>query len=412
MLNLFSRRRATLLAALAAAVAAAACGSSASSSAPPAASGATHSPLLIGSFASITSPIYTNPNDEAGLWAAVDGINARGGVNGHPLKLIFCDSHQEASAEVDCAEQLVSDKVIAAVSPLVTADATGREWQIFQSAGIPVIGTVGALPAELANPDVYPLGAGLPGWDYGAAALLVSQGIKKIAIVDDTTAPAQFNGVLAVQALKLAGITPVADVTADPSSDPTLAAAAAKVAQKGVQGILLLTSPPNVPKMLAAIRQTGYKGKISTVDGELQTQIVQAIGSQGNGLEVSSLAAFATDSANPGIAAFKADMASYQPKAGVDSDSLRTWSAVQLFAKVAAGAKAYTAAEVAAAMLNLSTPVDIATIAPYTVKGRKSPLAQYPRLLNPMVQYGVLQNGVVKPDGKGFVNPFQQLAAG
>jgi branched-chain amino acid transport system substrate-binding protein len=370
---------------------------------------AANSTLLVGSFDSLTSPIYTNPDDKAGLVAGIDAINAAGGLDGHPLKLVFCDSHQVASAEVDCTQQLISDKVIAAISPLVTADSSGREWQLFKAAGIPVIGTVGTAAAELNNTDVFPLSSGLPGWDYGAVANLVASGARHIVILDDGTPPAQFNGVLAAQALKLAGLTPEATVVADPSSDPSLATAAAKATASGVDGILLLPSPPNIPKLMTAIQQSGYKGKISTLSGELVSQIVKATGSALNGVLVSSQEDFPTDTTNPAIVKYRAAMAKYQPSAGVDDDSLRTWTAAQLFVKVAGAAKATTASAVLAAFNNLSKPVRLGTIAPYAVKGRVSPIAAYSRLFNPTTDNGVFENGKVIPNGKGFIDPFKAL---
>lgn len=368
--------------------------------------------IHVGSLGSITSSVYTNPDNKAGMLAAIDAVNAAGGVNGKKIELTYCDSHQETAAEVNCAQQLVEDNVIAAISPLVTADGTGRPFQILDKAGIASVGTVGATPAELNTAGVFPLGSGLPGWDYGATAALVARGDTKIAVIDDTTAPAQFNGQLAVAALKLAGLKPTVVVTADPTSDPTLSSAAAKATGSGAQAILMLPSPPNVPKLVAAVKQTGFKGPIATSDGELQAPIIKAMGASANGFLISSAGtAFATDSSNTAVAQYEKDMKKYQPNAGITSDSLRTWSAVQLFVQVLKSSKATSAKDFMAAMDNLSTPVDVGTIAPYKVKGVTSPVPAYPRLLNPTVQFGVLQNGVIKPDGKGFVNPFTLLKA-
>jgi branched-chain amino acid transport system substrate-binding protein len=409
------------LAAVAALVAAGGCGSSsksgssattANSGSPTTASGspgaASGTPLAVGSSGSLTSPIYTNPEDKAGLEAGVDAVNAAGGVDGHPLKLTFCDSHQQASAEVSCTESLISSHIVAALSPLVTADATGRIWQLYKAAGIAAVGTVGALPSELQGGTVFPMGSGLPGWNYGAAANLLASGAKHIGILVDTTPPSQFNGVLSTDALKSAGVTPTV-VTGDPNSDPTFATAAAKVTGGGVDGLLLLTSPPNIPKAVTALKQVGYSGKISTLSGELVTQVVKAVGNGLNGMLISSLGAFPTDTSNSGVQAFRADMMKYQPGAGIDDDSLRTWSAVMLFAKVAGAAHATTASAVLAAFNNLSTPVDLGTYAPYKVVGSVPPLPAFPRMFNPTVTNGVFENGAVQPDGKGFVNPFTAL---
>jgi branched-chain amino acid transport system substrate-binding protein len=291
----------------------------------------------------------------------------------------------------------------------VTADATGKIWDLYKSAGIAAVGTVGALPTELQGGTVFPMGSGLPGWNYGAAENLLASGAKHIGILVDTTPPSQYNAVLAGQALKTAGVTPTV-VTGDPASDPTFATAAAKATRGGVDGLLLLTSPPNIPKAVTALKQVGYSGKISTLSGELVTQVVKAVGNGLNGMLISSLGAFPTDTSNSGVQAFRADMMKYQPGAGIDDDSLRTWSAVMLFAKVAGAAHATTASAVLAAFNNLSTPVDLGTYAPYKVVGQVPPLPAAPRMFNPTVTNGVFQNGAVQPDGKGFINPFMALS--
>jgi branched-chain amino acid transport system substrate-binding protein len=398
--------------AAAAVLSAAACSSSSGSAPGSAASAGTGQaaggPLLIGSMAPLTSPLYTAPDDQAGLDAAVASINAAGGVNGRPLKLQFCDTEFTVNGELDCTRQLIADKVIAAVSPLIIVDSTGEEWKLFQQAGIPVIGTVGASPAELNSPVVFPYGSGLPGTTYGAVANLLASGAKRVAIIGTTDASSQFQMGIAEAAFQSAGVT-ATRVVGDPQADPTLAAATAKATANGVDGIYLCPNPTSMPKIVSGIRQTGYTGKISTLLAEFNPQILKALGSQANGILITEQTAFPTDSGNPAIAAYQAAMKKYQPAAGIDADSLRTWTATELTAKVLERTRADTASAVLAAFENLSESVDIGTIAPYSVKGEKSPLPEYSRIFNDTVMNGVIADGEPKSLADNFVDPFTQL---
>jgi branched-chain amino acid transport system substrate-binding protein len=392
-----------------AALLAAACSSSGSPAASsPGGGTASATPIVIGSTGPLHNPAYNEPTLQTGLQAAVDSINAAGGVKGHKLKLQFCDSGYTVNGELSCAHQFVSQQVAAAVDPYFLADQSGAEVKLLQQAGIPIFGGQGLSPIELNNPDAYPLSSGLPGWTYGAVASLLKAGAKKISILVDTNPGSQFAGALLAAAAKSAGITaPV--VTGDPNADPTFSAAAAKATASGKNGVALFPSPVNVPKMIKALRQTGFQGKISLPTVILPAVFIKALGAAGNGVLADSQVALTTDTSNPGVQQYLADMKKYGQNQVTDA-SIFAWSAVQLFAKAIAGASKFDAKGITAALNSLSTPVDIKTVAPWQAAGMTSPLPTFSRILNPTVTYGVVKNGQLVTEGGGFVNPFSQLS--
>lgn len=370
--------------------------------------GSDSSPILIGSSGSLHNPAFNEPELKAGLDAAVSAINAAGGVKGHQLKLDFCDSAYDPNKELSCARQLISDHVVAAVHPSIFADSSGAEFKLYNQAKVHVFGGYGVSPFELTDSSSYPLSSGLVGWVYGAAKALKDAGATKVSIVIDTNPPSQYFGMLAEQAFKALGYASVNKVTGDEKTDPTFATVAAKATGGGTDGILIGTGPVAFPGVVKAIKATGYTGKLGGISAIMEAPILKALGSSSEGFLVSSQLAFVTDSSNAGVKQFLADMQRYQPKAPVDDLSLAAWAAVQLFAKIIATS---TAANLDAsafndALANLSTPIDIGVIAPYSVKGVTSPLPDFPRVLNATVQVGVVHNGQIVPDGKGFSNPF------
>jgi branched-chain amino acid transport system substrate-binding protein len=374
----------------------------------PSAGTAAATTIVIGGAGPLHNPAYNEPTLLTGLQAAVDSINAAGGVKGHKLKLQFCDTGYTVNGELSCAHQFVSQQVAAAVDPYFLADQSGAEVKLLQSAGIPVFGGQGLSPAELNSPDVYPLSSGLPGWTYGAVASLLKAGAKKISVLVDTNPGSQFAGQLLAAAAKSAGITaPV--ITGDPNADPTFSAAAAKATASGTTGVALFPSPVNVPKMIKALRQTGFQGKISLPTVILPAVFIKALGAAGNGVLADSQVALTTDTSNPGVQKYLADMKKYGNNQVTDA-SIFAWSAVQVFAKAIAGASSFDAKGITAALSSLSTPVDVGTVAPWHSAGVTSPLSSFSRILNPTVTFGVVKNGQLVSAGGGFVNPFTMLS--
>ena len=274
---------------------------------------------------------------------------------------------------------------------------------------MPIIGTQGLTPPELSSSVTFLAASGIPGWAYGAADSLVSQGITKISILTDTNASSQYFASFIAAGLKSAGVT-ANIVTADPNSDPTFSTAAEKATQ-GEGGIILCPSPVNIPKLITAIKQTGYTGKMASITALFPPAILKALGSSANGILLSSQMAFTTDTSNAAVQQFLTDMQKYASGAAVDNTSETAWTATMLYAAVARDAKAYTSAAVLQAFNTLSTPVNVGTIAPYKVVGAVQPLPQYTRIFNPTVQIGSVVNGNVEANGKGFIDPFSSLKA-
>jgi ABC-type branched-subunit amino acid transport system substrate-binding protein len=371
-------------------------------------SGASGTAITIGAAIPIQSSVYNQPDAKVGLDAAVASINAAGGVSGHPLKVDFCDTQYTVNGELACARKMVSDKVSAVVNPFFLADQSGAEVKLLGTAGIPIFGSQGLSPAELNSPDVWPLSSGLPGWAYGAAAQMLQAGATKISVLIDTNPASAFSASLVSAAVTSAGKS-ATTVVGDSNSDPTFSAAAAKATKGGTNGVILTPGPQNIPKMIQALKQSGYTGKIGSLTVIMPPAVVKALGAAGEGVLADSQVALTSDSSNAGVQKYNADMAKYGNNTSTDS-SLFTWSAVELFAKAIASATSFDGASITKALNSGSAPIDIGTVAPWRSSGVTSPLPSFSRILNPTVSFGVVKNSVVVPAGSGgFVNPFTIL---
>src|SRR4051812_10857911 len=72
-------------------------------------------PLKIGIIAPSRSPAFNLPTSIAAAKAGVRALNARGGLHGHKIDLVYCNDKNDANQAQACARQLVGDKVIAAI---------------------------------------------------------------------------------------------------------------------------------------------------------------------------------------------------------------------------------------------------------------------------------------------------------
>jgi branched-chain amino acid transport system substrate-binding protein len=371
------------------------------------------STITIGGTGAISSAVLSQPERKAAEEAAISVINAAGGVNGHPLKLDWCDTKNDANGEFTCMRQLTDDKVTAIVAPGLIVDQSSRGLKYAASKGIPIIGGQGLSPAEFSTPGVFPLASGIPGWSYGQVAELVKEGARKIALFGDNEAGSLYILGFTQKAMELAGIKPVRYVKTDQNADPTFSQGAAKAIAGGVDAVVFDSSPTYGAKAVQALRGAGFKGPIASITGVFVQPIIDSLGADADNLYLTSQVALNTDTSNPGVQAFLGAMKKYAPKSDTNETAMTAWTATQLFAKVAATITGdINAKSVLDAMNNLSSPIDLQTAGPYQVKGATSPLSDYPRMYNTQVALGVVHGGKLEPFGDGgFIDPFKTLAA-
>ncbi len=398
-----TRRGSTLLAAAAASVGflvAAPLGAPAGASAP------SGSPVLIGGMAPLNSPLYTIPNSLPMLTAAVDSINAAGGIKGHPLKLDFCDTKFQAATELSCSRQLIADHVVAVVDPTVVADQSGAEYKLFATAKIPYFAGLGTSPIETTGSDSYPESGAGAAWAYGAVKALQLAGATKVALMPDVGSIGQEVVSELGPPIKALGLKNAGIVYVDSNADPTQASAAAKIVASGANGVLV--GSIHTSTSLQALSQAGYKGKIATLSSLATHGTLVAAGSYGNGELVSSISAIVSGNTNPQVQQAEAAMAQYAPGATIDSTGIAFFAGVELFAKIMDTSHASTlnTAAFVTAMKNLSTPINIGLVGPWAIKGRTPGLKSQPRVLNPDIAIGIVKNGVIVPWKSGFINPF------
>ncbi|MGC2692552.1 MAG: ABC transporter substrate-binding protein [Desulfobaccales bacterium] len=107
--------------------------------------GSKSEPYIIGGIFSITGPqSYLGEPERNSMEMVAEAINAKGGINGHPLKMVIYDDEGDVTkARLDAEKLLQKDQAVAIVGPSLTPTSM-TVLDITQKAKIPLISCAAA----------------------------------------------------------------------------------------------------------------------------------------------------------------------------------------------------------------------------------------------------------------------------
>lgn len=219
-------------------------------------------PIKIGAIYSLSGNFAAfGPAQEATGQAAVDQINADGGIAGHQLILDVKDDKSTPDGAVAAAQALVSDNV-AMVAYIGTSPNSLQAGPVVDKAKIPVITLLTDATFEDGSkwPYIYNDYSDSKQGVYPYAPFLKSKGVTKVVSINDTTpASAAFSG-YADDAVKAAGIQVLKSVSFDPTAvDLTTQVQQLKAAGTGW---LLANNVVGFGPLYNALRAVGWRPNI------------------------------------------------------------------------------------------------------------------------------------------------------
>ena len=131
---------------------------------------------LIGYFSGLGGETLNPGRDAMVAWSKM--VNARGGINGHPVQLLVGDDGGQGSRSVALAKDFVESKGAVALSFMSTSFDVGDYVKAKQ---IPMIGIILSDPSWSTNPYLFPPYGGDDSTPWGAARLMKRAGVKKVA---------------------------------------------------------------------------------------------------------------------------------------------------------------------------------------------------------------------------------------
>ncbi|MCX4091893.1 ABC transporter substrate-binding protein [Nocardia sp. alder85J] len=393
-----SRPVAKLLAPLAAlALALTACSSSGGSS-------GGDGPLEIAAIAALSGGVSANPEYGDGAQAAVQSINAHGGVNGRQLKLTTCDMHQNATDSANCVRKILSDKKIVALAGGSDIFLDADKAQL-EAAKMPVVGQWPVSTFDVTNPLAFNVNGGTVVGFPGMAQDVVASGAKKVGLVTLDLPTSDVNRKAITQILSAAGV----QVTADVRLSATAADLSAPV-QQAIAGnpdtIIWLSFTAQTPVAVNALRQAGFKGTVAVAGVAFEKHAMETMGA-GGPVTLSTVFPPAWDTSTAYGKQFNDDMKAYAPQGKITELALTSWLGVQMFAQVAGTLHTVDRAAVLDGLHKL-TAVKTGGLTPAISFAAKSPLP-YPGIYNPAYTVVHVADGTARWDGKLYDSGTRQV---
>ncbi|RLV49973.1 hypothetical protein D9V37_08855 [Nocardioides mangrovicus] len=229
-----------------------------------AANAASGTPIVFGVLNLQSGPV-TFPEVLQAEQAAVKYVNAyKGGIGGHPIKLVTCATDGTPATSARCANQIADQKPVAILGGADTG-APGA-IPVWQRLDLAYIGGVPFTPVEqnYKNAVIF---SSVSTSDNAAASVYAAKklGVKKAAVIytSDTQGTATGEGVI-IPTMKNAGITSVTKVGLSPTASDVSSAVAS--AMGASPDLIYVDAPAACPNILSSLKQLGYKGKLMGVD--------------------------------------------------------------------------------------------------------------------------------------------------
>jgi branched-chain amino acid transport system substrate-binding protein len=296
------------------------------------------------------------------MQAWVSNINATGGINGHPIKLIVKDDGGNATTGVSDFQQLQQDHVVAIVNEASLVDV---DWaQFAQKASIPVIGGSSVQVAYDISPDFYSSSTNLFAAVYGDMILAKTYGTN-IAILPCTEAPTCASSVALYKAFAPGLGMTVGFSEAIAASTPDFTAACQALKASHAQSYVVVDSVPVEIRVSNTCLQQGVTAKLIESSGAVGPQLLTAPGAQGL-LAADVNFPFVTNN-TPATEQFHSVLQKYGPANLSDQPATNVaWAAMELFGAAlrGVGSGAVTSQSLVQALYNLPKNDTLGGLAP------------------------------------------------
>jgi branched-chain amino acid transport system substrate-binding protein len=337
------------------------------------------------------------PEALGGARAAVRALNTRGGINGHPVTLDFCNPKNDVPTAQACAQKAADSHVLAVVSEFSTG---GGVMSTLQKASIPSVGSSGLAidDSDLSSPISFVIEP-LILYPAVCPSLLKKVGVTHPAVVGyDLSASDRFT-TLAEVGTKGVGLT-AKPVLREPLTTSDWTPTASQLSSAHADGATLLLSPPAT---FALMKASGNAVKYCHSASTLTDSDLIKLGPAANNLveasafpELSQTAQFSElrRMVSELDADYRAGDADAAPALRTTTGTTNGWLSVQIVAKVGATVRGDLTSASLLAALNKTSRLDLQLIPPLDFT-TPSPIPGTARLFNTTMR-GVRWNSARK----------------
>lgn len=280
-----------------------------------------------------TGPGTTGADIVPGAQAAVDAINARGGVNGRKLEIEHCDPKNDPNRAGACARKAAEDATILATVGNALLGGGEQVNPILEQAGMAAIATKAYVPADWNSPNVFTVDLGAPSGGAGSAVILAGRGAKNFTVVS-IQVPALVTMLDFVEKLVLPNFpgTKIDKRVLMPPATTDVTPYVAEALRGNPDGIAVIPTRGLAIPFIRALRAQGFKGIITT-----GATVVAAEDLSGplKGFTDNLILAGGFSRTGKGWDDFTAAMARHQPAVQYTEQAVVSWIGVNQLAYVA-----------------------------------------------------------------------------
>ncbi|WP_345424233.1 ABC transporter substrate-binding protein [Pseudonocardia xishanensis] len=343
--------------------------------------------MAMGQF---VSPGLQQPEGRDAAQAAVDSINAAGGINGKQIDLIICNDKRDPNQAAQCARDAVSQNVVAVISASI--NFSDQVLPVLQRADIAYLKAAPTGPDEYSNDDSFPLTGGTLS-DAGSAGIAMrTEGCVKPATIASPATSSQFVGKAYGWGYQSAGGAPIDINLTVPLNSPDYAPTIASLESQGIDCVGVAFAPTDMLNMGKVISQTSSTIKVFSIIGISPEEVTSAYAKDGVALTIGSAYPPLADTTFTGLDEFRTDLAA--KNVPVNGVSIQGYLGFEVFQTVAAAMTGPITAESFKQALEGSTAVQVLGLEPIDFS-KELPVQGYNRVFNPNAYLLQVRDGKV-----------------
>jgi len=296
-------------------------------------------PVVIGALMAVTGPAsFLGAPEARTLELVAADLNARGGIDGRPVKLVIKDTGGSPEKAVAMARQLIDEEQVFAIIGPATTGETMAVKGIAEESKVLLLSCAAA--EVIVNP-VLPHVFKVAPKDRDAATTLFEQmkrmKVTRIGLLSSNTGFGKAGKEQVEKLAPAAGITVVASEVYDKAATD-LTAEVTKLKAAGVEAILNWSIEPAQAIVIKNARQIGFKGPVFQSHGFGNIQYARAAGAAAEGVIFPAsriLVAEALPASHPQKAVLVAYKSGYEARFKEDISTFggHAWDALHLLAK-------------------------------------------------------------------------------
>lgn len=320
---------------------------------------------VIGPFTGGSASMGVSMRD--GVRLATKEINAAGGIDGNKIVLVERDDEAKNERGVQIAQELINNEKVAATLGYINTGVALASQRFFQEAKIPVINNVatGTLVTKqfpnAAENYVFRTSAA----DNIQAPMIAKEavekrGLKKVAILADSTNYGQLGREDMEKALKTYGVTPVATEKFN-LGDVDMTSQLLKAKNAGAEVILTYAIGPELAQIANGMAKLGWKKPLIGSWTLSMASFIDTAGKNGNGATMPETFIQNPPTTPKRKAFVEAYLKDFKPKNGIIASPVSAaqgYDSVYLLAAAIKQAKGTEGPKILAALQDLKTPVD------------------------------------------------------